>query len=63
MFMAPSDILRMRAGVVALLAGNLQGGWRYSGPLLAFKSVFYLKSMAYRLGLALRPQHQALSSS
>jgi flavin-dependent dehydrogenase len=63
MFMAPSDIFRMRAGVVALLAGNLQGGWRYSGPLLAFKSVFYLKSMAYRLGLSMRPQHHALPSS
>jgi flavin-dependent dehydrogenase len=51
MFMAPSDIFRMRAGVVALLAGNLQGGWRYAGPLLAFKSVFYARSLALWLGL------------
>jgi flavin-dependent dehydrogenase len=50
MFMAPSDIFRMRAGVVALLAGNLEGGWRYDGPLLAFKSVFYAKSIAAWLG-------------
>lgn len=50
MFMAPSDILRMRAGVVALLAGNLEGGWRYAGPLLAFKTVFYAKSLANWLG-------------
>jgi flavin-dependent dehydrogenase len=50
MFMAPSDIFQMRAGVVALLAGNLEGGWRYNGPLLAFKSVFYAKSIAAWLG-------------
>jgi flavin-dependent dehydrogenase len=60
MFMAPSDILQMRAGVVALLAGNLEGGWRYAGPLLAFKSVFYAKSLAYWLGLS---QSSATSSA
>jgi flavin-dependent dehydrogenase len=46
LFMAPRDILGMRSGMVALLAGNLQGEWRYAGPLLAFKSVFYAKSLA-----------------
>jgi flavin-dependent dehydrogenase len=46
MFMAPSDMFRMRAGVVALLAGNFQDDWRDAGPLLAFKSVFYAKSLA-----------------
>jgi SAM-dependent methyltransferase len=50
MFMAPRDIFRMRSGVVTLLAGNLQAGWRCAGPLLAFKSVFYAKSLANWLG-------------
>jgi len=27
MFMAPSDLFRMRSGVIGLLAGNLQGDW------------------------------------
>lgn len=55
MFMAPSDIFRMRSGIVGLLAGNLQGGWRYSGPLLAFKSVFYAKSLTSWLGRSPAP--------
>ncbi len=51
MFMAPSDSFQMRAGVVSILAGNLQRSWRYSAPLLAFKSVFYALSLAYRFGI------------
>ncbi|HXN87415.1 MAG TPA: tryptophan 7-halogenase [Candidatus Binataceae bacterium] len=54
MFMAPSDRFRMRAGLVAILAGNLQRGWRYSAPLLAFKSAFYALSVAYRFGFRLQ---------
>ncbi len=50
MFMAPSDRFRMRAGLTAILAGNLQRSWRYSVPLLAFKSAFYALSLAYRFG-------------
>jgi flavin-dependent dehydrogenase len=60
MFMAPSDSLRMRAGVVAVLAGNLQGDWRLSIPLLAFKSIFYAKSFARRLSLTSSTSDQAL---
>jgi flavin-dependent dehydrogenase len=62
MFMAPSDILQMRAGVIAILAGNLQGGWRLFLPLLAFKSVFYAKSLARRLGLTASTRPQALQT-
>jgi len=54
MFMAPSDKFRMRAGLVAILAGNLQRGWRYSAPFLAFKSAFYALSLAYRFGFRLQ---------
>ena len=50
MFMAPSDRFRMRAGLVSILAGNVQPDWRYSVPLLAFKCMFYALSLAYRLG-------------
>ena len=31
MFMAPSDRFRMRAGLVSILAGNVQSEWRYFG--------------------------------
>ncbi len=51
MFMAPSDSFRMRAGLVSILAGNLQRNWRYTPPFLAFKSVFYALSLANRFGL------------
>jgi flavin-dependent dehydrogenase len=53
MFMAPSDRFRMRAGLVSILAGNVQRNWRYSAPLLAFKCMFYALSLAYRLGFRL----------
>ena len=56
MFMAPSDRFRMRAGLVSILAGNMQRSWRYSVPLLAFKCVFYVLAFAYRFGLRLPPQ-------
>ena len=46
MFMAPSESFQMRAGLVSILAGNLQRNWRYSAPFLAFKSVFYALSLA-----------------
>jgi flavin-dependent dehydrogenase len=52
LFMAPRDILNMRSGMVALLAGNLQGEWRCAGPLLAFKGIFYAKSLAAWLSRA-----------
>ena len=55
MFMAPRNRFRMRDGMISLLAGNLQGGWRHSAPLLAFKSVFYGLSLAHRFGLRLQP--------
>jgi flavin-dependent dehydrogenase len=55
MFMAPRNSFRMRDGMITLLAGNLQGGWRNSAPLLAFKSVFYGLSLASRFGLRLQP--------
>jgi hypothetical protein len=51
MFMAPSDKLQMRAGMVSILAGNLQRDWRFSPPFLAFKTIFYALSLAYRFGL------------
>ncbi len=50
MFMAPSDRFHMRAGLVSILAGNVQSDWRYSGPLIAFKCMFYALSLAYRFG-------------
>jgi flavin-dependent dehydrogenase len=53
MFMTPSDRFRMRAGLVSILAGNLQRNWRYSLRLLAFKCMFYSLSLAYRFGYQL----------
>ena len=51
LFMAPKNVLRMRDGLVSLLAGNLRGSWKSVIPVLAFKGVFYAMSLAMRLGL------------
>ncbi|HEY2133439.1 MAG TPA: tryptophan 7-halogenase [Acetobacteraceae bacterium] len=42
MFMAPSNRLRMRDGMITLLAGNLRIGWRAKGPILMLKGAYYL---------------------
>jgi len=55
LFMAPKNVLRMRDGLVSLLAGNLRGTWGAVIPVLAFKGVFYAMSLAMRLGLHPRP--------
>ncbi len=51
LFMAPSNKLRMRDGLVSLLAGNLRGSRDTMLPVLAFKGVYHLMSLALRLGL------------
>jgi flavin-dependent dehydrogenase len=51
MFMRPNNRLRMRDGLVSLLAGNLQPNPEFRFPLLAFKSAFYLLSIARRCGV------------
>ena len=53
MFMSPSNRFRMRDGLVAMLAGNLQIDWRLRGPVLAFKTVYYLLTAASRFGVRL----------
>jgi flavin-dependent dehydrogenase len=50
MFMSPSNRLRMRDGIVSLLAGNLRTEWRAKGPILAMKSVYYLLRFLDRRG-------------
>lgn len=52
LFMAPRDLLGMRSGIITMLAGNLQDEWRCTGPLLAFKAMFYAKSLGAWLRLA-----------
>jgi flavin-dependent dehydrogenase len=51
LFLAPSNKLRMRDGLVSLLAGNLRGSRETLLPVLAFKTVYALMALALRLGL------------
>ncbi len=51
LFMQPSNRFRMRDGLVSLLAGNLRGSWKQVGPVLAFKSAYYVASAFARVGL------------
>jgi flavin-dependent dehydrogenase len=51
LFMAPSNYLRMRDGVVSVLAGNIERKRGVDVPLLAFKAVYHAFSLAHRLGL------------
>jgi len=53
-FMAPRNYLRMRDGVVSVLAGNLNDGMRPNLPLLAFKTIFHICSLARTLGIPVR---------
>lgn len=50
MFMSPSNKFRMRDGLVALLAGNLEIDRKMRGPVLAFKAVYYMLCVFMRLG-------------
>ena len=50
MFMSPRNTLRMRDGVITLLAGNLAVDWRSRLPVLALKSTYHLLTVAHRLG-------------
>ena len=50
MFMAPRNTLRMRDGLISILAGNLAGDRQARLPVLAFKAVYYGLHAARRLG-------------
>jgi flavin-dependent dehydrogenase len=51
LFMSPRNLLRMRDGIITILAGNLAGGRRARLPVLAFKAVFAIAKALHRLGL------------
>ncbi len=55
LFMGPKNVLRMRDGVVSLLAGNLRGSWDAVLPVLAFKTVYHAVALGMRLGLHPKP--------
>lgn len=56
MLMAPRNHLRMRDGLVSMLAGNLEIDRRARLPVLAFKAVYYALSAAHRLGVRIAPE-------
>jgi len=51
MLMTPNNRFRMREGVVSLLAGNFDNRAALRLPLLSFRSVYRVLSLAVRLGL------------
>ena len=51
MFMSPSNKLRMRDALIALLTGNLRSDPALRLPVLAFKATYYALSLAFRLGM------------
>ena len=59
MFMAPQDRFGMRAGLISLLAGDLDAK-RLRLPVLAFKASFHLLSAMRRLGYQLQPDGSLL---
>ncbi len=56
LFMTPGNKLRMRDGLVSLLAGNLRGSWNQVVPVLAFKSVYYTAALLLRTGVLRVPE-------
>ena len=55
LFFAPRNIFRMRDGLINLIAGNLDGGWRAELPVLAFKGVYLMTKTFGRFGTAPEP--------
>lgn len=49
LFMAPRNVLRMRDGIVSLLAGNLRAPWQHTLPVMSFKLVYAVTSLAHRI--------------
>ena len=49
MFMAPRNTFRMRDGLIAMLAGNLEGDRNTRLPVLAFKATYYVMWALHRL--------------
>jgi flavin-dependent dehydrogenase len=64
LFMAPRNTLRMRDGLISLLAGNLRGDWRTALPVLAFKAVYCTTSLLLRLGVRMeqKPAAEAVAA-
>jgi len=62
LFMSPANKLRMRDGLVSLLAGNLRGTRDQILPVLAFKFVYYVAATLLRTGL-LKPPAPAMAPS
>lgn len=60
MLMAPRNTLRMRDGLVSMLAGNLEVDRRARLPVLAFKAVYYAMTALRRLGYPITPRPAAL---
>jgi len=54
LFMGPSDVLKMRSGLLSVLAGDIFGRTPLAGPLAAFRAVYYAFSL-----LHLRPSFAA----
>lgn len=50
MFMAPSNTLFMRDGIINMLAGNLRGNWRSILPIVCFKCAYALLTRLHRNG-------------
>ncbi len=51
MFMSPSNVLRMRDGLISLLTGNLRADPALRVPVLAFKATYFLLCALSRLGI------------
>lgn len=56
MLMAPRNTLRMRDGLVSMLAGNLELDHRAKLPVLAFKAVYYAMTALHRIGYSVAAQ-------
>jgi flavin-dependent dehydrogenase len=51
MFMYPSNVLRMRDGLISLLSGNLRADPKLRLPVLAFKATYYALCILARFGV------------
>jgi len=59
LFMAPGNKLRVRDGLISLLAGDLTPNRALVVPVLAFKTFYYVAAGMLRWGMIQPPQPMA----
>lgn len=62
LFMAPRNTLRVEEAVLALLAGEVEGGWRIRSRLLLFRAIYYTTKLGQAWQRMMTPRRTAVAA-